>query len=1009
MKKNIIIILALLILNIGFASAALGWGSWISNHDIQLTINNGQSAEFEYTIQAVSNYRGVQGVYSISLYEEGNDDPIKTYFNSQQTLNNGAGGYIDVLPEHYENQPGNYILKIISNDYFGYDVFVMKLNINPVQNPLTVSCNADHLSGPVRFTTAFTATAAGGSGVYDLYGWDFKDGTTNVTTTNYVQHTYETANNYIPTITVKDSMGHAASAECPRIEVKPKINDLIATCSAIPTSGTAPLNVYFTATALGGSGAYAYEWDFDDGIEKTAVNNANHVYSDPGTYNPVLTVSDSDNSVVTANCPEITAMNQTKGLYVKYINCFDTVVVHNNQSCQVFVESNNNPVGDATIKMHFSDGSFFGECQTDRLSGGCIVNRQMNTIGRYTVYATASKPGYISDEDTWPRKTFDVYGHRYDIINLATYNDWLFHNKDDVFYRGEALYVRFQIYDTFTHSFVTEDVVTASSLLSPPGGRADLAKMNFFDNWYSYRLDQIPLTHEFLGNSNVFAFAFNLSDQTGGQAQTDLTILNNIPKISPIPDINIKVDEIYKINLKNYAYDLEDKYNIRWTLSYNSEYFDAEMNNTELAIKGLIEGKGIITLHAYDRDNDYASRIVNVNVSTGHLPGLNVQCSADPISGTAPLNVDFDASISGGNGPYSVLWDFDDDSSAGSPAYDSTQINHLYQNPGTYHPKVTVQDNDNNIATADCPEISVKKNETPIFGICLARPTSGYVPLTTRFVVIAFGSYSYDWDFDDGSSSNEKNPQHTYTSTGVFRPKVVLTNSAGYSGTINCPNILVLDQSYNQSLIAYPNGPYKGFMNEQLMFDGSGSTGGIIKYVWDFGDGNVVETASPYINYTYVNKIGVFDVKLTVYDGFKSASAMTTATIIERTNFLPDEDDSISNELYFERINYYGNDGIYEHAKSNDDVTFDIRLHNHGSYKLEDARIIIEIPELGIKQKSAAFGLNAGAQRLESMIAEFYNVPKGMYYVKIIVQDDNVKHVKYREIYVDSSTKCNSC
>ena len=117
MKKNIIIILALLILNIGFASAALGWGSWISNHDIQLTINNGQSAEFEYTIQAVSNYRGVQGVYSISLYEEGNDDPIKTYFNSQQTLNNGAGGYIDVLPEHYENQPGNYILKIISNDY----------------------------------------------------------------------------------------------------------------------------------------------------------------------------------------------------------------------------------------------------------------------------------------------------------------------------------------------------------------------------------------------------------------------------------------------------------------------------------------------------------------------------------------------------------------------------------------------------------------------------------------------------------------------------------------------------------------------------------------------------------------------------------------------------------------------------------------------------------------------------------------------------------------------------
>jgi PKD repeat protein len=69
----------------------------------------------------------------------------------------------------------------------------------------------------------------------------------------------------------------------------------VASFTAAPTSGVAPLNVAFADTSSGA--VTARLWDFDgDGIPETADANPSHTYTTPGTYTARLTVSNSGGS-----------------------------------------------------------------------------------------------------------------------------------------------------------------------------------------------------------------------------------------------------------------------------------------------------------------------------------------------------------------------------------------------------------------------------------------------------------------------------------------------------------------------------------------------------------------------------------------------------------------------------------------------------------------------------------------------------------------------------------------
>jgi hypothetical protein len=85
----------------------------------------------------------------------------------------------------------------------------------------------------------------------------------------------------------------------------------------------------------------------------------------------------------------------------------------------------------------------------------------------------------------------------------------------------------------------------------------------------------------------------------------------------------------------------------------------------------------------------------------------------------------------------------------------------------------------------------------------------------------------------------------------------------------------------NAAPVANAGGPYTGFRNQAIAFNGSGSTdpdGDALTYAWDFGDGTTGTGVAPAHAYS---TLGTFTVTLRVNDGHAtSAPATTSVTIV---------------------------------------------------------------------------------------------------------------------------------
>ena len=143
---------------------------------------------------------------------------------------------------------------------------------------------------------------------------------------------------------------------------------------------------------------------------------------------------------------------------------------------------------------------------------------------------------------------------------------------------------------------------------------------------------------------------------------------------------------------------------------------------------------------------------------------------------------------------------------------------------------------------------------------------------------------AYEWDFGDGSPIvNGPTPSHTYMASGAYFVTLTVTDD-------NVPG--APDSDYTTALIAAsvapvadPNGPYIGRRDQEVFFDGSGSSdldGTIVDYAWDFGDSNdpaIVSGPSPTASHTYTTA-WQYKVTLTVTDETgEVGEATTTATI----------------------------------------------------------------------------------------------------------------------------------
>jgi serine protease len=255
---------------------------------------------------------------------------------------------------------------------------------------------------------------------------------------------------------------------------------------------------------------------------------------------------------------------------------------------------------------------------------------------------------------------------------------------------------------------------------------------------------------------------------------------------------------------------------------------------------------------------------------------LKAEFTAEPTTAPDQTTIQF-ANQSTGN-ITGWLWDFGDGATSIDP-----NPSHKYKDARTYTVSLTVTGPDGSdtetktrfikLFTPEIPNadftrepanvnapLTVQFTDTSTCPATLINHENGTIYFTSIESASLGGIKTWTWDFGDGTTSNERNPAHTYQETGSY---TVSLSVAGQGGSDT-----ETKKGYIQ--LTKPSVPVANFTAKPRSGNGplvvqftDASTGHISSRLWDFGDGTTSTQQNPVHTYTFKNT-GDFTVSLTV-------------------------------------------------------------------------------------------------------------------------------------------------
>lgn len=144
-------------------------------------------------------------------------------------------------------------------------------------------------------------------------------------------------------------------------------------------------------------------------------------------------------------------------------------------------------------------------------------------------------------------------------------------------------------------------------------------------------------------------------------------------------------------------------------------------------------------------------------------------------------------------------------------------------------------------------QIVIESPENGISEACNAAfefSNSYYTSLSGAFSFTGSPSNSamvYHWDFGDGTTSNQKNPQKTYNNQGIYTVRLDIYDVLNDCSATTSKIVFV-----NQACYAWFNSEPGGTPGNICFFDKSGTINGTIKsWSWNFGDGSISTEQNP--------------------------------------------------------------------------------------------------------------------------------------------------------------------
>ena len=242
--------------------------------------------------------------------------------------------------------------------------------------------------------------------------------------------------------------------------------------------------------------------------------------------------------------------------------------------------------------------------------------------------------------------------------------------------------------------------------------------------------------------------------------------------------------------------------------------------------------------------------------------------TANQTIGCVPLTVQFTNSSSGA---VTYYWDLGN----GNTSSLTNPVN-VYTTPGTYTVSLIASDANGVNDTVVSTNLIVVANK-PVADFSASDSTA--CPGVNQ---ITFQNYSgpgstYLWDFGDGTISNQSNPTHSYSQSGLFSVSLVVTNALGCSQTKTKTGFITI----------YPKPTAAISVNKTIGCDTSqefhftGSPASAVSWLWNFGDGTYSAQPSPRHKFTGTS---FYHVTLLVTDGHGCQDTTDAATTIQVMN-----------------------------------------------------------------------------------------------------------------------------
>ncbi|MGB9693353.1 MAG: PKD domain-containing protein [Fervidobacterium sp.] len=396
-------------------------------------------------------------------------------------------------------------------------------------------------------------------------------------------------------------------------------------------------------------------------------------------------------------------------------------------------------------------------------------------------------------------------------------------------------------------------------------------------------------------------------------------------------------------------------------------------------------GSGSATSHTYQTAGNYSAYVTvkdssnnsatssQIQISVSQTQGLNCTISASPTSGTAPLTVNFSATVSGGISPYSYSWNFGD---GGSSTFQNPA--HTFQNSGAYNVVLTVTDSTTPTHLSTSKNITINVSASGVYSISgTVRTYNGY---GLSGVTVKAGIYSALTN-SPGNYTISSLPNGTYSVSPSLRGYTFLPENI--SVTINGANATGND-----------------FTADRPLTSGTAVSGSVSLNQWKYYSISVNKLDK--LTVTLTNLSSNVDLYLKVPSNGSAAAHPTTNSYSYSSTNSGTTNETIS---VFLSPSSYGTAsiGVYGRSSASYQIKAVIESGNNPTTSLVEGKIV-NSSENGISDIKFKIG-GTGTESDSSGYFVFYDLPAGDYTLEPS-DEDRAKYTfdpPNRKIHIDGN------